>query len=342
MGEPAKASGESASTPVKGTERGNPVLQMAAGFWTPRCLHVIAELGIADHLDDTPRTAAALAEAVGANADAVNRILRLLAAHGIFAAENGTYSHTEASRALRSDHPRSVRAYVRMLGAPMSWQSWAALEHCARTGQASTETVFPGGMFAYFREHPTASRVFDEAMMAKSHGDMAAILPAYDFSGFKVIADIGGGRGHLLRAILEANPSAKGIIFDQPHVVADAAASGRLTTIGGDFFKDELPKADAYLLMNVIHDWADEESHAILSATRRAAPPHAKLLVIETVLPDSPGPHWSKFLDINMLTLGGRERTLAEYETLFARAGFRLTRKIDTASPYSIVEAVPI
>ena len=143
-------------------------------------------------------------------------------------------------------------------------------------------------------------------------------------------------------AIINAEPSAEGVLFDQPHVIEEAVgvASERLTLQAGDFFRDTLPSCDAYLLMDIIHDWGDEESVAILQAVRRAAPPQAKLLLIEMLVPDDPGPDWSKMLDIHMLTLfGGRQRTQQEYEALFAQSGFVLKREIDTHAGISILEA---
>jgi len=144
--------------------------------------------------------------------------------------------------------------------------------------------------------------------------------------------------------VLDAVPGATGVLFDQPHVVAEAAdaASERLTLQGGDFFKDALPSCDAYLVMEVIHDWGDEESVAILRAIRRPAPSHAKLLLIEEIVPHDPGPDWTKTLDVHMLTLfGGRQRTRREYETLLARGGFSLQCEIVTEGGVSILEATP-
>jgi len=145
-----------------------------------------------------------------------------------------------------------------------------------------------------------------------------------------------------LSAILEAVPNAKGVLFDLPHVVEErsAMASSRLTLQPGDFFKDPLPRCDAYILMEIIHDWPDEEAVAILKALRRAAVPRAALFLIETIVPADPGPDWSKMLDIHMLTLlGGKQRTLREYEILLGRAGFAFQREIDTRAGISIVEA---
>lgn len=180
-------------------------------------------------------------------------------------------------------------------------------------------------------------------MVGKSAGVIPTVVEAYDFSSFGTVADIGGGRGHLLQAILDRVPTASGVLFDLPHVINDAsgAASERLRLTAGDFFRDQLPVADAYVLMEVIHDWADGEAKQILSAVRRAAPRHARVLVVEALVSESPGPQFGKMLDIIMLAVtGGRERTRAEYEELLASTGFRLQRIIQTASQYSLVEAV--
>jgi hypothetical protein len=180
-------------------------------------------------------------------------------------------------------------------------------------------------------------------MASKSHRDIAAILPAYDFSQFESIADIAGGRGHLLRAILKASPKTQGILFDQPHVVAGVTPDRgeKLTTVGGNFFADPMPKADAYLLMNIIHDWPDTESTKILSAISRDMPTHARVLIIESIVPATPGPHLSKELDIAMMALpGGMERTQDEYAALASKCALRLKRVVETMSPYSILELV--
>lgn len=321
------------------------VLQIAGGYCVPRCLHIVADLGVADALDQTPRTAAELASAVDAHPDALGRALRLLAAHGVFEADGDTFRHSPASRLLRSDHPQSLRAFARMIGLPINWAIYGALDHTLRTGLPAADRVFPAGVWAYYTEHPEEASIFSAAMAAKAHGQVAGVIAAYDFSSFDRIGDIGGGRGHLLQAALACAPSARGVLFDLPHVIAESAdlASERLTLQAGDFFEDALPTCDAYLLMEIIHDWGDEQALAILKAIRRAAPSHARLLVIEQMVPDDPGPHWSKMVDIHMLTLvGGRQRTQHEYAALFDRAGFCLAQEIDTGADISILEAVAV
>ncbi len=315
---------------------------IAGGYCLSRGLHAVAGIGVADALGETPRTAADLAGSVDANPEALGRVLRLLAAHGVFEMRGETFRHSPASRLLRTDHPQSMRAFAQMFGLPVFWATFEAMEHSVRTGLPAATEVFPEGFWTYLAQRPEERRVFNAAMSAKAQGAIAGILASYDFSGFDLIGDIGGGRGHLLRAILEASPNARGVLFELPQVVEEVAdvASERLTLQAGDFFRDDLPTCDAYLLMEVIHDCGDDESVAILEAVRRASPPHAKLLVIETIVPGDPGPDWSKMLDIHMLTLlGGRQRTQQEYEALLAQSGFRFQREIGTGAGISILEA---
>jgi hypothetical protein len=276
------------------------------------------------------------------DADALRRMLRLLAAHEVFTQEGDLYRHTPASELLRADHPHSMRSFARMMNLPVMLKSFAELTEAAKTGKPAMDFA---GFMGYFAAHPEESGIFNQAMADKSRHVIPAVLDAYDFSPFTVIADIGGGRGHLLRGILEQTPAASGVLFDLPHVIREAAAheSARLRLQPGDFFADALPTADAYLLMEVIHDWNDEDAARILAAVRQAAPARARLLIIEAIVSEAPGPDFSKVLDVIMLAVtGGRERTPSEYEALLARAGFRLERIMATPSQYSIIEAAVI
>ena len=315
--------------------------QMAGGYCVARCLHVVAELGVADALGEQPTDAGTLATAVGAHRDALGRVLRLLAAHGVFELHQGRFRHTAASRLLREDHPDSMRAFVRLFGLPLFWDAYGVFGHSVRTGKPSTELLYPEGLWSWLSHTPEAAAIFNAAMAAKARGQVAAVLAAYDFRAFALIGDIGGGSGHLLRAVLQACPEAKGILFDLPHVVATVEPAPRMACQGGDFFIDPLPSCDAYLLMEVVHDWDEDEALAILKSVRRAAPPAAKLLLIEALIPDVPGPDPARMLDIHMLALvGGRQRTANEYAYLLRSAGFQLLRTVDTHGGVSILEAV--
>jgi SAM-dependent methyltransferase len=315
---------------------------LAHGHIAARCLHVIAEFGVADALGEERESAAALGERTGLDADALNRMLRLLAAHGVFAHEEGGYVHTPASRLLRSDHPQSLRSFARLHGLEPMWGGFTALAHTARAGKPA------GGwpaMLEHLRRHPADGAVFNEAMVGKARGVLPAVLEAYDFGRCERIVDVGGGRGHLLRAILERVPHVTGVLFDLPQVLAEVAhpPSARLELAAGDFFADALPAADTYVLMDLLHDWPDADATRILAAVRRAASVGARILLVETLIAEEPGRQFGKVLDVIMLaTTGGRERTAAEHGRMLANARFRLERVIPTPSRYSIIEAIAV
>jgi C-methyltransferase len=316
------------------------IWNLTSAYMSSRCLHVVAELGVADQIADEPLTAAELAARCDVNPAALDRVLQLLAAHGIFGRAGDRFGHTAASQLLRSDHPMSMRAFPRAMGLPIFWKTFGNLEHSVRTASPAVETVEPAGIWAYFESRPADAQVFGEAMTAKAGADIASVLGAYDFSRFSTVADIGGGRGHLLAAVLDAAPSAQGILFDLPEVINNITIKhDRLTPLAGDFFADPLPPADVYLLMEVLHDWTDEKCRAILGAIRRAAPPGAKVLVIENVLSDDQPDPRGHILDVIMLaSTGGRERTQPQLADLFDSSGFHGVTGIETAGPMRIVE----
>jgi len=309
--------------------------EISTMYWLSRCLHVATEMGVADALGPEPETAEALAKKVGANPDRLYRVIRLLASHGIFDVKGGRISHSAASQVLRADHPQSMRGFVRIMALPIMWEAYGNLEHAVRTGE------FAADFFKHMQGNQAAATVFNEGMTAKAHAQTAGILGSYDWSKFSKIADIGGGRGHLLKAVLEVAPKATGVLVDLPHVMAEVTPSPRLELKASDFFKDPMPSCDAYVVMQVVHDWDDESVTTILSGLHKAAPAGAKLLVIETILPEDPGPHWAKLLDIQMLCAHkGRERTRAEYEAVMTKSGFKFERVIETRADVQILEAV--
>ena len=314
-----------------------------------RSLHVIAEAGIADAIDvEEAVDAGTIADRTGCHEDAIHRMLRLLETSGVFAFADGKWRHTETSQLIRSDHPQSMRAYARMVGSPVCWSSMTSMKHSLTTGQAAAALLDPRGSWGYLAAHPDEAAVFNDSMVSKAHADAAALTAAYDFTRGDIVLDIGGGRGQILDAILEAAPSARGVLFDLPSVAEEAIVrpDGRLKVQSGDFFVDSLPSYDVGVLVHVLHDWADPEVAAILRATRAAAQPGSTLLVYEMLMSDddadvhSPDSWRPKVLDVLMLTItGGRERTRAEFVVLLAAAGFALTRVIPLPTGSSIVEA---
>jgi O-methyltransferase/methyltransferase family protein len=325
------------------------LLQMMTGYWVSQALHVAAKLGIADLLTDGPVDCEDLAAATDTHAPSLQRVLRALASVGVFTEVSpGSFALTPLAELLRTETPGSMRALAIMY-AEEQYRAWGELLHSVRTGEMAFDHQFGMGYFEYLAQHPEADRVFNAAMTGWTHQLVGAVVDTYDFSSFRTVVDVGGGYGALLAAILRNNPDTRGILFEQPHVIASAAeqlmATGvadRCTLVGGDFFAAVPAGGDAYVLSQILHDWDDERCVAILGQCRRVMPDHGTLLVVELVLPPGDEPFLGKWLDLHMLVLlGGRERTAAEYETLFLAAGFELARVVPTSPGPSVVEAVP-
>jgi hypothetical protein len=307
-----------------------------------RCLLAVADTGVADALGETAEAPEALAKKVDVNADVLGRVLRLLSTHGIFERVSNGYRHTEISRLMRKGHPMGLRELVRLFRT--AWPLLGALDYSLNTGRAAAEKIMPSGFWKYLAENPEEGRIFDEGMIGKASADIGSLIAAYDFSQFGSIADIGGGKGHFIRALLAANPKMRGALFDLPRTIDELSADdARLTLRGGDFFKDDMPVCDAYFMMNVLHDWGDAESIAILKNLRRQARPAMKLLVAEMIIPDEiTGPSTAIRNDIIMLVYAaGRERTLGEYEALFNTSGWKLARVVTGQSGMSVMEVSP-
>jgi hypothetical protein len=317
--------------------------ELTVAYWASRCLQVIAELGVADQLGDVPQSAATLARAAGGlNAQALHRVLRSLSNHGVFVHDGETFAHNDASRLLRSDTPGSMRSLARMMGLKVHWDAYRELDVSVRTGKPGIAEVVDGGLFGYLRAHPEEGRLFSEAMEGKAYSQIGPILETYDFSGFATIGDIGGAGGHLLNAVLGRAPQARGVLFDLPQVVKHARQNPnpRVDYVGGDFFKDQVPPCDAYMMMTVLHDWSDDESVAILNNIKSNAPRTAKILILEGVVQPDARNNFLLDLDIEMLVMTtGRERTRSEWDAVISRAGMRLTRVMPAGAWSSIVEA---
>jgi hypothetical protein len=322
------------------------ILRLSTAYWASRCLHAVAEAGIADALGDEPQPAAALAARTETNADALHRMLRALASYGIFTLREGRFAHNAASRLLRSDHPQSMRSLARMMGLDFHWDVFRDVAYTLKTGKSAADKVVPGGLFAHLREHPEQSRIFNEAMVGKSFGQIGPVLAAYDFSGYKTIGDIGGGFGHLLAAILNANAGAHGVLYELPEVIAQAKAANpnpRIKYVAGDFFEGPIPACDLYVMMTVIHDWSDADAVAILQHVRANAHAHAKLLLVEAIIDESARDSFPVELDIEMLVFAnGRERTETQWRVLLDKAGFKLVRATPLGGLSGLVEAVVV
>jgi O-methyltransferase/methyltransferase family protein len=326
------------------------MLAHITGYWISQLVFVAAELGIADELAAGPRSVAVLAKKVGADAAALRRVLRALASVGIFAeTANGAFRMTPLAATLRDGVPGSLKGFARMMVDGYNWVAWQDLLGGVRTGTLPFDRVHGKPIFDYLRDHPDADRTFSESMASISRPENDAVARALDFNRFATVVDVGGAHGHLLAAILGRHRRVRGILYDQPQVVAGAAASGfitaaklagRITVQSGNFFNEVPPGADAYVMKYIIHDWTDDQCERILAHCRHAMAPGARVLVVEHVIRPGNAADWGKMLDINMLVLtGGRERTKPEFAALFRRAGLRLLRVHKTAAALSVLEA---
>jgi hypothetical protein len=249
-----------------------------------------------------------------------------------------------ASRLLRTDAQPSLRSLVRMMGLDFHWDAYRELMHSLKTGRSASEVVMPEGLFPRLKKNPEHGSIFNEAMMGKSAGMIGPVLASFDFSPFKVIGDIGGGMGHLLAAILGTAPAARGVLFELPEVIDQARGKPheRISYVGGNFFKDDIPPCDLYVMMMVLHDWSDQESIAILSNIARSAPAGARLLLVEAVIDESNIGGFAVDLDIEMLAFAvGRERSAAQWRSVLEKGGFRLTSARALNGMTGLVEATP-
>lgn len=313
-------------------------MRLALGHVAARAVYALAHYRIPDHL---PASVANLAKATGTHEASLLRLLRAGTALGLMTEEHdGRFALTDAGAALRSDAARhAANAATAMGGAPM-WQAFGEFLHSVETGQPSFTAPLFGQMNA------EAAAGVSKTMLAFYGTEPPAVVEAYDFSEIRTLVDIGGSTGNLLTTILAANPEMRGIVFDLPAVEAGAkrffaerGLAARCEFIGGSFFESIPSGADAYVLSHVINDWPEEKCLAILRNVRKAAPPHARLLVIEQVITSGHESDQAKFLDLISLTIsGGRHRTAEEHAALMERTGFRLTRVVETRKPVSILE----
>lgn len=326
--------------------------QMSMGFIISQAISVASKLYIADYLKDEAKTVAELAELTATHEPSLYRLMRALTSVGIFQNDaNGRYSNSPLSELLRSDHPESFRAAAHMICDHEHWRAHGNMLQSVRTGEIAFEYTFGQPVFPYFAQNAEVAKIFDNAMTSFSVPIAKAVAATYDFSEASTIADIGGGHGLLLANALKTAPKAKGILFDQPQVIAGAGAvlqnegvAERVETVTGDFFSAIPVEADVYLMKFIIHDWNDEQSITILQNLAKSAKPGARVLLVESVVEEDDSiPSMSKVMDLNMLAMtGGKERTATEYAELFEKTGFRLEQIIPTPSPMQIVEAIRV
>jgi SAM-dependent methyltransferase len=320
--------------------------------WMSQATYAAAQLRLPDLLAEGPKTSAELAEASRSHAPSLLRLLHALATLEICQErEDGAFELTPMGALLRSDVPNSLRTWAILVGGPQ-WPLWGHLLHSVRTGESAREHLSGTQDFQHLARDAELAALFNQAMVELTRLVAQDVAQVYRFAGMTRIVDVGGGSGELLAAILQANPAARGVLFDMDH--AREAGQRHLEALGlaerceivtGSFFEAVPGPAEAILLKSIIHDWGDDQSRAILDNCRRALVEGGKLLIIERLMPErlepSPAHQAIARSDLNMLVgPGGRERTRAEFQALLASAGLSVSRVIPTASGFAIIEAV--
>jgi hypothetical protein len=320
--------------------------RMVNGYQLTQAIHVAAKLKLADLLATGPRSADELAAETSMDPASLYRLMRALAAQNVFEElPDRCFALRALGELLRSDAALSLHGWAAFVGSPTHWRGWGHLLHSVQTGESGITHEVGMSTWEWRELHPEENAVFDAAMTANSRISNPVIVAAYDWSRFRTIADIAGGRGAMLSAILRKHSRVRGILFDQPHVVAGAptlieaeGVADRIDVVPGSFF-ESAPEADGYTMKYILHDWYDDDCVRILKTVRAAAPTDARLLVIERVIEGPNEGVIGKMSDLNMLVgPGGRERTVDEYASLFEASGWSFVNA-HPAFPHHILEA---
>jgi hypothetical protein len=308
------------------------------------CLCAITRLEVPERLAAGPLPLAELAPATGADPDALGRVLRLVADHHIVTLEQDRVGLTDRGRLLCRDHPASLSAAFATVG---DSDVAHGLTETLQTGRAAAPRVLGMGYWDYLAAHPDQQALFDQAMEQRAGVLSLACVPVLDWPSSGTIADIAGGTGTLLAAVLQAAPGARGILVDQPQVLERAqpflerqGVADHCTLHPSDLFAPP-PPADLYLLASVLHDWDDPHAARILAALGHSATSKTRLRIFEMLLPGDATPHRAKMSDVLMLLMfdGARERTVGQYRELLESTGWQLEQVVASPGPMSIIEA---
>lgn len=322
------------------------MVQLLSGFQVSQALYVAAKIGVADRLIDGPLPVEQLANDLGCDPLALARLMRTLASLGVFTETDTGYGLTDLGATLVSGSEGSMRDLA-LMWMETHYEPFAGLLDTVRNGECAATTHYGQPFFAWLADQPEQVDHFSRAMANLTNGIKAGAIASYAFPDSATIVDVGGADGALLAKVLQTTTSSKGIVFDLPHVITEAATTlkgyglgDRLTSASGDFFETVPAGADVYLLSMVLHDWNDDDATRLLANIRDNAASGAQVLAFELVMPADDQPHMSKMIDLTMLgMLNGRERTDAEMKALFERAGLTYDRVVPTPTPISIIEA---
>jgi acetylserotonin O-methyltransferase len=326
------------------------VLELLTAFRRSKIMFAAVSLGVFDELAAGPKSAAALAEALHANQDSLERLLDACVGLKLVHRAGDQYENAPVAAAyLTKSSPRRLTGYINRSNEQM-WQLWSNLEDAIREGTPRWTQTFgwDGPIFANFFRDEEAKREFLMGMHGFGLISSPHVISAFDLGRFRRLVDLGGATGHLAIAACQRWPQLEAVVFDLPEavplareIVGASAVADRIRIEAGDFFADPLPKGDLFALGRILHDWSEEKILKLLGKIHERLPAGGALLIAEKLLDDDKsGPSWARLQDINMLVCTeSRERTLGEYESLLRRVGFTTITGCRTDSPLDAVLA---
>lgn len=324
------------------------MMAMVTGYWVSQVVRAAAVFHIASHMANGVVTAEDIAKLEATDPDATGRLLRTLASLGLLTSEDGVrFAATSLLDTLHPDTPNSLHYFAMSQAAPGHWKQWGLFPDAVREGKSQASAAHGvENIWDYFVPTPEEGRDFTISMQNLSAMVSPLIAQQLDTKGIKLAMDVGGANGSLVRELMRANPDLKGAVLDRPEVVSEAATAAeaegladRFTVVGGDFFV-EVPEADLYLLRYILHDWDDEECVQILNNCRKSLADGGRVVLVELLVGEVGMPGLAPLMDANMLVMTrGRERDIAQYDALFAKAGLRRTL-VTPAGNMAIIEAV--
>ncbi|HEV2061430.1 MAG TPA: methyltransferase [Solirubrobacteraceae bacterium] len=324
-------------------------LNRSIGFAPAFTMRVLAELEIPEALGDRRRSASEIAREKGLDADALHRVMRYGALHGLLKLDRrGRFRLTRTGRVLRADHPHSMRSWILYLTDAASQEAWRNMTHTVRTGEPAFPATHGESVWTYFEKHPHEEAQFAEGMRRITQVDLPSIVGGYPWPQTGTVCDVAGGIGTLLTGILEARPDLRGVLVDGAGVLREAedylrsnGVRDRVELSEGDFFERITAKADVYVMKDVLHDWDDERCRRILATVRAAMPAGSRLVLVETLQEPNVVEPVASFIDVQMLTQtdGGRQRSVAELHALLRDAGLTPGAVRRTANP-GLIEGI--
>jgi C-methyltransferase len=302
---------------------------MSREYVVSRAIHAIANLGIADHMSDKPRSVHELAQLTSTVPELLDRVLTFLTVYGLFTKNGDSYALTPLSAPLRHDHPFSMKDVLSMVDESW-WQAFAHLETGLKTGTPAFNHQHGTDFFNFLNNNPEKKMRFQKGISKLSTYDDKAIAQGFNFGTYKSLIDIGAGQVGLTKAIATQYPSVAVTLFNLMIPMNDDSIDDHFAT---------LTSAEAYLFKGFLHDFEDIKVKNILKNCWKHMPSNSSLIIAEQVIPPNNVPHTNRTMDIIMMVLvGGRQRTLDNWCELVETTGFKLKSTSPTQGIYTIME----